>query len=63
MIVLYLAAFVVGGILGAYPWLYENETFSLGIAAWCFVALVGFSGIVTYATQPKVPSDVFKSKF
>ena len=63
MLFISLAAFVVGALLGAYPWLYRGEAMSINIAFWCFVALVGFVGIVTKATEPKVPSDIFRSKF
>ena len=62
MLFISLVLFTVGSLLGAVPWLYQGEAMNAGLAFWCFVALIGFVGIVTKATEPKSPSDIFKNR-
>ena len=60
MLFISLLAFVLGSLLGAYPWLYQGETMNAWMAFWIFVAFLGFVGIITKATEPKNPSDLFR---
>lgn len=61
MILFWIVTFIAGG-LGISPWLMHESVFSLTIAFWLTVGIVGFSGILSYVTEPKVPSDIFKSR-
>lgn len=55
--VVFVVSFINGPLV-----LHNGAPLGVESAAWCLVALISFSVIVTKATSPRSPEDIFKGR-